>query len=67
MVARSASAKVAMEYGDPEFIPGAAQRRSDHVTVCVLRSVAVREEERMLSLTAVDVTYGIGFKEERIG
>ncbi|RCV12983.1 hypothetical protein SETIT_2G310500v2 [Setaria italica] len=42
-----------MKYGDPALILGAAHRSPDHVTVCVSRSVAVREEERCLSLTAL--------------
>jgi len=42
-----------MERGGPEYVPGAAYRRPEHVTVCVPRSAAVREDERLLSLTAL--------------
>lgn len=53
VVVRPALAKVAMEHGDPDLIPGVAHRRPEHVTVCVPHSTAVREDEQMLSLTAL--------------
>lgn len=47
---RSSAAAADME---SELIPGVASRRPDHVTICVPRSAAVREEERQLSMTAL--------------
>nr|TKW01779.1 hypothetical protein SEVIR_8G201200v2 [Setaria viridis] len=38
---------------EPELVSGEASRRPDHVSVYVQRTVAAREEERQLSLTAL--------------